>query len=151
MHFGEYVKKLRTEMKLSQRDLSKKSGISNVEISRLESGERQKPSPQIIKAIAPYLGISSEELMMQAGYIDHVIDRDKYEEESIALFDTFQKAKRIAEIDDELIGIILQIAEKFPEEDIKSMKNILHSFLDDRVPDTDKQTMLKIFERFTGV
>lgn len=148
MDFGEYVKKLRTEMHLSQRDLSEKSGVSNAEISRIESGERKKTSPTVIKAIAPFLGISYEDLMVQAGYIDHDIDNDLFEGDSRILFDIFRRAKHIAEIDEELIGIFERVVDKFPPEDIRLMKMILYSFLDDRVPDSDKQMMLTIFSKF---
>jgi len=148
MTFGEYVKKLRCEMNLTQRDLSVKSGISNAEISRLESGERKNPSPKVIKAIAPFLGISYEDLMMQAGYFEHVIDYGEFGGDSQILFDIFRRAKHIAEKDEELIGIFEGIVDKFPPEDIIAMKMILRSFLDDRVPDSDKQMMLSIFAKF---
>ena len=138
MTFGEYVKKLRCEMHLTQRDLSVKSGVSNAEISRLESGDRKKPSPKIIKAIAPFLGISYEELMVQAGDTRyHVISHDQFdvfEEDNRALFDTYRRAKRIAERDEELIGIMDWIADKFSQEDLNSMKKILNCILDDRLP-----------------
>lgn len=41
MTVGEYIKNLRTKLSISQRELSKISGISNAEISRIETGERQ--------------------------------------------------------------------------------------------------------------
>lgn len=80
MSFGEFIKKLRNENSLSQRDLAEKSGVSNAEISRIETGERKKPSPSVLKAFAPYLGVTYEELMQQAGYIEEVIDHKGYTE-----------------------------------------------------------------------
>lgn len=80
MNFGEYIKNLRIEKELSQRELAEKSGVSNSEISRLESGERKKPSPVSLKAIAPFLGTSFEELLQEAGYIREVIDHQGYTE-----------------------------------------------------------------------
>lgn len=80
MNFGEYIKSLRNENNLSQRDLALKSGVSNAEISRIETGERQKTSPTVLKAFAPHLGRSYEELMQQAGYIGEVIDHQGYTE-----------------------------------------------------------------------
>lgn len=38
MSFGDFLKNLRNENNMSQRELSEKSGISNAEISRLELG-----------------------------------------------------------------------------------------------------------------
>lgn len=67
---GEYIKRIRTERSLSQRQLSELSGISNAEISRIETGERQKPSPDVLRKLAPHLDISYEVLMDKAGYIN---------------------------------------------------------------------------------
>lgn len=70
MTVGEYIKELRKENSISQRELADKSGISNAEISRIETGERQKPSPDILRKLAPHLGVSHEDLMNKAGYIN---------------------------------------------------------------------------------
>ncbi|NJD02647.1 MAG: helix-turn-helix transcriptional regulator [Ruminiclostridium sp.] len=67
---GNYIKQLRENVGLSQRDLSKLSKVSNTEISRIESGERQKPSLNIFKSIAPHLNVSYEQLMETAGYLE---------------------------------------------------------------------------------
>lgn len=71
MAFGEYLKELRKEKSLSQRVLSEKSGVSNAEISRIESGERLKPSPDTLRALAPVLCVQYEELMEKAGYLNN--------------------------------------------------------------------------------
>lgn len=69
MEIGKYISELRNEKGLSQRKLAELSGVSNTEISRIESGERKKVSPEILKALAPHLGVSYEKLMEVAGYI----------------------------------------------------------------------------------
>jgi len=75
MEIGKYISNLRNEKELSQRKLAELSGISNTEISRIESGERKKVSPEILKALAPYLGVSYENLMEVAGYISKTSNR----------------------------------------------------------------------------
>lgn len=80
MNLGEFIKNLRKQNKLSQRELAEKSGVSNAEISRIETGDRKSPSPAILKAFAPYLKVSYEELMKQAGYIEEIIDHQGYTE-----------------------------------------------------------------------
>ena len=70
MNFGEYLKQIRKEKGFSQRALSEKCGISNAEISRIETGERQKPSPDVLKSLAPVLEVPYEELMNKAGYLN---------------------------------------------------------------------------------
>lgn len=69
MSFGEYLKQLRKDKSISQRALAEKSGVSNAEISRIETGGRQKISPDVLRAIAPILEVPYEELMDKAGYI----------------------------------------------------------------------------------
>ncbi len=69
MNFGEYLKQIRKEKSLSQRALAEKSGVSNAEISRIETGGRQKISPDVLRAIAPVLEIPYGDLMEKAGYI----------------------------------------------------------------------------------
>lgn len=71
MSFGTYLKQLRKEKPISQRELADKAGISNAEISRIETGDRLKPSPNVLRAIAPILGVPYEELMVKAGYLNN--------------------------------------------------------------------------------
>ena len=78
MIFGDYIKNLRNEKALSQRELAEKAGLSNSEISRLESGERKKPSPVTLRAIAPILGVTYEDLINEAGYAKEVVDHPGY-------------------------------------------------------------------------
>ena len=72
MTFGDYLKELRQEKGLSQKELSglTKGQVSNAEISRLEAGVRKKPSPAVLKILAPHLGVPVEALLTQAGYMD---------------------------------------------------------------------------------
>jgi len=42
VNIGKYIADLRTEKGMSQRELAERSGLSNTEISRLESGKRMK-------------------------------------------------------------------------------------------------------------
>lgn len=68
MTLGEYLIRARSERGYSQRDLAEKCGISAAEISRVESGKRQKPSPTILRSVAEALVISYPYLMELAGY-----------------------------------------------------------------------------------
>ena len=58
--FGETLKRLRNEKGLTQQELANLSGISRVEIARLETGERgKKRSPSLASAqkLAAALGV----------------------------------------------------------------------------------------------
>ena len=61
MTFGERIKKLRLEQKLTQEELAKRCGVSKQNISRYES-EGRVPRVTTAKAMATALGVSLEEL-----------------------------------------------------------------------------------------
>lgn len=69
MHIGEFVRAERRKKGLSQRKLALLSGVSNSEISRIEAGQRKKPSPGVLRALAGPLGVSYEALLMHADYL----------------------------------------------------------------------------------
>ncbi len=115
MSFGEYIKFLRNEKGLSQRDLAEKSGVSNAEISRLETGERKKPSPNVLKALHSYLGVSYEELLQRAGYIEEVVDHpgfreNLYKDEDGRLVDIVRQAKDMYEKDSKWANLAYRVA-----------------------------------------
>lgn len=71
MKLQQYMKQLRKAKGFSQRQLAQMSGVSNTEIWRIEKGEREKPSPQILKNLALPLGVAVEDLLGVAGYLSN--------------------------------------------------------------------------------
>lgn len=69
MDLGIYIKEKRASLKMSQRDLASVSGVSNAEISRIESGIRKSPSTSVLKSIADALRVPFEELLSDVGII----------------------------------------------------------------------------------
>jgi HTH-type transcriptional regulator, competence development regulator len=70
MKFGEYLKAKREAKNLSMNKLGELSGVSAMYVSHLESGKREKPSPEILMKLSEGLGEPYEDLMIVAGYID---------------------------------------------------------------------------------
>lgn len=70
MSAGDYIKRKRLEKGMSQRQLAAVSGVSNSEISRIEAGGRQNPSPAVLGLIAKALDVPYEELLAEAGYLE---------------------------------------------------------------------------------
>jgi len=70
MSLSEFIRTKRLEKDLSQRDLATAAGLSNAEISRIESGKRKSPSPAILKVIAKALNVTLDEIYEQAGIIE---------------------------------------------------------------------------------
>lgn len=63
----------------SQRQLCLVSDVSSATLSRIEAGI-QKPEPSTLKKIAPHLkGVTYEDLMTAAGYLDFDITSEKAE------------------------------------------------------------------------
>ncbi len=59
---GGRLRRLRRERALSQRELSRKTGIAFDTISRLETG-KQRAQPRTIRKLADALGVEPRELM----------------------------------------------------------------------------------------
>lgn len=69
-YLGDMLSFLRFEKGLSQRQVALYADISNTELHRIEKGERQKPSPKILKKLSEILDIQYESLLQYAGYLD---------------------------------------------------------------------------------
>jgi transcriptional regulator with XRE-family HTH domain len=75
--FGKFLRGLRMKANLTQRDLEKRSGVSNAYLSQVESNKRGIPSPEILIKLAPVLDITYESLLRAAGYLPAVSTLDK--------------------------------------------------------------------------
>lgn len=69
-YLGELIAFWRKEAGFSQRQLALYAGISNTELHRIETAQRQKPSPKILEKISKVLNIDYEVLLQYAGYLD---------------------------------------------------------------------------------
>lgn len=69
-YLGNFIAFCRAEKGLSQRQLALYADISNTELHRIETAQRQKPSPKILEKIARVLDIEYEILLQYAGYLD---------------------------------------------------------------------------------
>ena len=135
MKFGEFLKEMRKKNELSQKELGELAGFSNAEISRIESGDRQKPSPALLKAIAPHLNVPYEELLKKAGYLEEVIDHSGYTEHVFKddegkLADIVKQAKEMREADSEWANIAYRVSKELSKRDIEAIKAIANSLLD---------------------
>jgi transcriptional regulator with XRE-family HTH domain len=64
---GVYVRQRRYELKLAQRELAERVGVSEATISRIESGERGSQMPyDTLKNLAAALGHSVEDFLANA-------------------------------------------------------------------------------------
>lgn len=59
------VKELREKKLFSQSDLSKLSGVSQADISLIESGKRKNPSIFAVAALADALGVKLDDIIVK--------------------------------------------------------------------------------------
>lgn len=75
--FGDELKRIRKENKISIRKLGELSGISHAYISQIENGKRGKPKPDLIKKLAKALDVRYVDLLIKAGYLPEMDESKK--------------------------------------------------------------------------
>lgn len=67
---GQYLASIRTDRKMTLREVEEATNkqVSNAYLSQIENDKIQKPSPNILNALAELYAISFEQLMDMAGY-----------------------------------------------------------------------------------
>ena len=136
---GRYIEERRKMKELSIRQLAEKSGISHTEVWRIESGERKNPSPAVLKALAPNLGLTYEELMKKAGYLEEVVDHKGYLEtvyrdEENNVVDIIRVAKDMYEKDSDWANLAYRVSSSNLSKDEMELikvqtKSLLDQFL----------------------
>ena len=68
------VKNAREKLGISQRELSRRTGIDNNTVAKIEKGERKKPNVLSLRKISFLLNLNLEELLKLAGYNEQDIE-----------------------------------------------------------------------------
>lgn len=69
MELSSELKRLRDSRRLTLRELSEQTGVSNAYLNQLENDRIKEPSPNIIAKLSQFYGVSYQRLMKLAGYI----------------------------------------------------------------------------------
>lgn len=97
--FSKFLREKRKQADLSMGELGRLSGVSKTYISQVENEERNVPTPEILKKLAPHLKVSYEEMMRAANYIDIPNDPKYAELKNVSLADEYiQKGLSEADI-----------------------------------------------------
>ena len=64
---GQMIEQAREAKGLSKRELSRLAKISDTELARIESGEREIPNPKTLRKISKHIGNNYNDLMYAAG------------------------------------------------------------------------------------
>lgn len=135
MTIGSYLAQLRNERGLSQRELAEKCGLSAAEISRVESGKRQKPSPATLKILAEHLGVEYSDLMKLAGYIEEKHDDDKlYElvfrdDVTGEIVDVVRGVKEMFRKDETWANVAYRVSHELSESDRRILTDMAMAYL----------------------
>ncbi|HHY35709.1 MAG TPA: helix-turn-helix transcriptional regulator [Firmicutes bacterium] len=68
--FGKWLRETRIKRGFSVRKLAMAAGIGEAYLSQIETGQRGVPSARILKKLAGPLGVTEEEIMRKAGYLE---------------------------------------------------------------------------------
>ncbi len=66
---GAFLRDLREAQGQSLRDVEQGSGVTSGHLSLIETGRVRNPSPTILQKLAKHFGVSSEDLLVLAGYL----------------------------------------------------------------------------------
>lgn len=75
--FGQFIKSVREERKLTLSEVAEKSGISHSHLSRIESGDRNPPKAPVMQKLARALNIPFIQLMDKAGLWENLSQEEK--------------------------------------------------------------------------
>ncbi len=79
--FGEYLRGLRAEQRLSLREVEEKAGVSISYVNQIEQGKRRPPGVGILRKLAPVYSVPIRNLLRMAGYLEEGTTELSEEEE----------------------------------------------------------------------
>lgn len=120
---GTLLKEGRARHKLKQTELAAKSHLTPAEVSRIESDTTKKPSIEILKALAPYVGLSFNQLLLLAGYSGDD-NLDLYYNYNGDIIDHLKIVDDIYFVDPELLELLENI-KQLSFEEIKLLKRFI--------------------------
>lgn len=125
------VKSAREKMGISQRELSRRTGIDNNTLAKIEKGERKKPNVLSLRKISYILNIKLEELLKLSGYNEQDIEVAlNQNHNNITVLNTNSTIIMLEDIindnQNELIAkeILKEIMNKIDYENIDYLKNL---------------------------
>ena len=131
---GQMIAKGREAQGLSQRELANLCNVSNTEISRIESGEREVPNPKTLRKISKYIGVNYNDLMYASGLGIQVTPLNPFLKE-------YYSELRGTQIDDALINTLGSI------DNWKEVVNSFQKKLNDKsMSDLEKEKIEEIIE-----
>lgn len=154
--FGDYIRDLRLKKDITQKEFAERSGLSPSEICKIENGTRTKPSPNALKAIAPVLGVTLQELLYRAGHTDDISDdptltQKKYIDSMGNTIEMTYLIDSIYRADIDLLPLLKRVTDKLDKKDIELIKGLLQTLSMSLVTAEEKNAILIILSKFLKV
>ncbi len=136
MDLGSYLNQVRNERGYSLRDVADRSGVSATEISRIETGKRLKPSPDVLRAVADALVVSYPFLLQLAGYLDDPVREAEPETKAVIrdestgeIVDASSGIREMLQTDAGWVNVAYRVSKKLSEEDRNMLRVLAEQYL----------------------
>lgn len=93
VEFGQYLKRLRLDQKLSLRQVEKEVGISNSYLYQIERGERNAPKLEVLRKLATLYKVSFASLMA-AAHLQEPEDDNRYDQYYQSIENAFDMVRK---------------------------------------------------------
>ena len=131
---GQMIEQAREAKGLSKRELSRLAKISDTELARIESGEREIPNPKTLRKISKHIGINYNDLMYAAGLGFQVTNLNPF------LRDYYEGLK----------GDEIDLALVYTTASVENWENLVTSFKeklkDDTLPEYEREVIEQTIE-----
>lgn len=133
-NIGKVIANAREKAGLSQRQLAKMANISNAELARIESGERDTPNPKILRKISNYIDVNYNDLMYMIGLGIQVSPLNPF----IKSFYSNLKGEELNSAEINVLGSI--------ENNEKLIKSCEENLKKENITDNEKELLLNTIE-----
>jgi len=140
------VKDAREKLGISQRELSRRTGIDNNTVAKIEKGERKKPNVLSLRKISVLLKIDLEELLKLSGYNDQDIEIILHDNRNNFIFSSGNSPlisieDLINQDEDELVSrkILTELMDNIDYDDINYLNNLSPA---------ERKNAIKCFKKF---
>lgn len=150
---GDYIKDLRLKKDITQKEFAEKTGLSASELCKIENGTRNKPSPKALKAIAPILGVTLQDLLYRSGYIDDISDdpeliTKQYIDSMGNSIKMTYLINSIYHADIDLLPKLKKVTDLMDKKSIRVITELFDTLSTTSVTDAEKDAILIILSKF---
>ena len=124
---AQLIKQTRETKNISQKTLAQKSGLTNVQLSRIESG-KSVPSVKTLSRLGPYLGYTLEDLLLSSSYSGTISSGSPtYTDLDGKVINLHEQVENMYKVDGELLLLLINFYSHYSSSDSELIKIIFQS------------------------